>query len=36
LLKNVDNRKLYYLTSSGSKGKYAGKISSKGKIKLKD
>jgi septal ring factor EnvC (AmiA/AmiB activator) len=36
LLKNIENRKLYYLSTNDSKGKYAGKISNKGKIKLKD
>ena len=36
LLKNLETRKLYYISSSGSKGKYAGKESKKGKIKLKD
>ena len=33
-LKDIDTRKLYYLTD-GKKGKYAGKQSKKGKIKLK-
>jgi len=36
LLKNIETRKLYYLSTNNSKGKYAGKISNKGKIKLKD
>jgi len=36
LLKNIESRKLYYLSDKGSKGKYAGKMSSKGKIKLKN
>ena len=36
LLKNTENRKLYYLDDKGKKGKYAGKESSKGKIKLKE
>ena len=36
LLKNIETRKLYYLGMNGSKGKYAGKESKKGKIKLKD
>ena len=34
LLKDIDTRKLYYLID-GKKGKYAGKQSKKGKIKLK-
>lgn len=34
LLKNLETRKLYYLIN-GKKGKYAGKESKKGKIKLK-
>ena len=36
LLKNIETRKLYYLSTNNSKGKYAGKVSNKGKIKLKD
>ena len=36
LLKNTETRKLYYIGMNGSKGKYAGKESKKGKIKLKD
>lgn len=36
LLKDLDTRKLYYVNENGSKGKYAGKESKKGKIKLKD
>ncbi len=36
LLKNIETRKLYYLGMNGTKGKYAGKESKKGKIKLKD
>ena len=36
LLKNIETRKLYYIGMNGSKGKYAGKESKKGKIKLKD
>jgi len=36
LLKNIETKKLYYLSTNNSKGKYAGKISNKGKIKLKD
>ena len=36
LLKNLETRKLYYISTNGSKGKYAGKESKKGKIKLKD
>ena len=34
LLKNMETRKLYFLVN-GKKGKYAGKQSKKGKIKLK-
>jgi hypothetical protein len=36
LLKNLETRKLYHLGMNGTKGKYAGKESKKGKIKLKD
>tara|TARA_B100000161_G_scaffold255571_1_gene217846 strand:- start:334 stop:798 length:465 start_codon:yes stop_codon:yes gene_type:complete len=36
LLKNIETRKLYYIGMNGSKGKYAGKQSKKGKIKLRD
>ena len=36
LLKNIETRKLYYIGMNGSKGKYAGKESKKGKIKLRD
>ena len=36
LLKNLETRKLYYIGMNGTKGKYAGKESKKGKIKLKD
>jgi len=36
LLKNIETRKLYYIGMNGSKGKYAGKATKKGKIKLKD
>ena len=36
LLKNLETRKLYYVEINGTKGKYAGKESKKGKIKLKD
>ena len=36
LRKNIETRKLYYLSTNNSKGKYAGKVSNKGKIKLKD
>ena len=36
LLKDIDTRKLYFITTKGSKGQYAGKESKKGKIKLND
>lgn len=36
LLKNLESRKLYFITAKGSKGKYAGKESKRGTIKLKD
>lgn len=36
LLKDVENRKLYFSDENGTKGKYAGKETKKGKIKLKD
>jgi hypothetical protein len=36
LLKNLETRKLYFITDKGSKGKYAGKESKNGMIKLKD
>ena len=36
LLKNIDSRKLYFITTKGSKGKWAGKESKTGKIKLND
>ena len=35
-LKNLENRKLYFIDNKGIKGKYAGKESKKGTIKLKD
>lgn len=36
LLKNLESRKLYFITAKGTKGKYAGKESKRGTIKLKD
>lgn len=36
LLKDTENRKLYFSDDKGTKGKYAGKETKKGKIKLKD
>mgnify|MGYP001026021168 CR=1 FL=1 len=36
LLKDIDTRKLYFITTKGSKGQYAGKESKKGKIKLNE
>lgn len=35
LLKDLETKKLYFLSKEGKKGKYAGKESKKGKIKLK-
>ena len=32
LLKNLESRKLYYITEEGIKGKYAGKESKKGRL----